>query len=476
MNKTRRAGVYARISRDDTHEAKGVTRQIDDCTHEATRRGWTVVDTYTDNDVSATHAKVRPAYQRMLADAEAGLIDAVICWDVDRLTRKPMELEAFIDLADRHSLALASVGGEIDIATPQGRLTARLKGAVARHEAEQMARRVARKAQADAEAGHPPSGPDPFGYERGDKTVDGHAVRTLIHHPVEAPLLRNAYERIIGGDSLRSITTEWEAGGVRTRNGKIIRPSALRNMLRRPVHAGIRTWRGGIAQNAEGEVVGNWEPIVSRETWGRVQAILNDPSRLTTRGTAPRHLLSGHARCALCGGVMRMSSAHQLRCQDCRRLAREVGPVEEFVEDVVITYLERLNLDLTEPEDGSAYGDAVDKRDDLLARMDALADDYVGGLLTARQVKRATDALQADLTRAESRVMALAPNLALRRASGPTAREAWAASTMEQRRQIVRDLCDVTIHRGQRGGRGFDPASVDITWRDEAVTESLPSA
>ena len=130
----RRAGIYARISKDDG-SALGVGRQIEDCTAEAERRGWTIVDRYVDNNVSASKTKPRPEYERMLDDVRAGVIDAVIVWDVDRLTRKPAELETFIDLADRHGLSLASVGGEIDLATPQGRLTARIKGSVARHEA-----------------------------------------------------------------------------------------------------------------------------------------------------------------------------------------------------------------------------------------------------------------------------------------------------------------------------------------------------
>src|SRR5690606_35447771 len=104
----RRAGIYARISKDDG-SALGVGRQIEDCTAEAERRGWTVVDQYVDNNVSASKSKPRPEYTRLLDDVEQGRIDAVVVWDVDRLTRKPAELETFIDLADRHGLALASV-------------------------------------------------------------------------------------------------------------------------------------------------------------------------------------------------------------------------------------------------------------------------------------------------------------------------------------------------------------------------------
>ncbi len=104
------AGVYARISSDEEDDRLGVTRQVDDCTAEARRRKWRIVDTYIDNDVSATRSKVRPEYRRMLADITAGRINGLIVWDVDRLTRTPRELEDIIDLADRNGLSLASVG------------------------------------------------------------------------------------------------------------------------------------------------------------------------------------------------------------------------------------------------------------------------------------------------------------------------------------------------------------------------------
>src|SRR4051794_24469560 len=114
------AGIYARISSDEDGDRLGVTRQIKDCTAEPERRKWRIVDTYVDNDVSATRSKIRPEYRRMIADIQSGRLTALIVWDVDRLTRTPRELEDIIDLADHQGLSLASIGGEIDLSTPQG--------------------------------------------------------------------------------------------------------------------------------------------------------------------------------------------------------------------------------------------------------------------------------------------------------------------------------------------------------------------
>src|SRR5690625_5135630 len=282
---TRSAGIYARISLDDG-TALGVGRQVDDCAAEADRRGWTLVDQYIDNNVSATKKKPRPEYERMISDIEAGRIDAVIVWDVDRLTRRPAELETFIDLADRHGLALASVGGEIDLASPQGRLTARIKGSVARHEAEQMGRRLARKAEETARAGFSTVGPAPFGYERRVVPRDGGNLRMLVPLEGEARWMRDAYRRLLAGDTLRQISLDMAAAGVRGKRGDTIRGSMLGNMMRRPVYAGIRVYKG------ERLGPGEWEPLVSMETFDQAQAILNAPGRFHTRGTAPKYLLS----------------------------------------------------------------------------------------------------------------------------------------------------------------------------------------
>ena len=101
------AAVYLRQSLDRTGEGQAVARQRKDCLALSKRRKWTPIE-YVDNDRSATNGKVRPAYQRMLADIRDGKVGALVAWDLDRLYRQPRELEDLIDLADEHRLALAT--------------------------------------------------------------------------------------------------------------------------------------------------------------------------------------------------------------------------------------------------------------------------------------------------------------------------------------------------------------------------------
>lgn len=89
MKTPRSASIHARISSDQTGEALGVTRQLEDCRRLAAEHGWTVGDEYVDNDVSAfrsSASKPLPEYQRLLADLAGGHRDAVLVYNLDAQT------------------------------------------------------------------------------------------------------------------------------------------------------------------------------------------------------------------------------------------------------------------------------------------------------------------------------------------------------------------------------------------------------
>src|SRR5829696_1869009 len=207
-----RAGVYLRQSKDRDGTGLAIARQRTDCLKLCTDRGWEPVE-YIDNDVSAYTGKRRPSYERMLADIEAGKLGAVVVWDLDRLHRRPVELEHFIELADRHRLALATVSGDTDLATDSGRLFARVKGAVARSESERKSARQKRAAAQAAEMGKPHKGPRPFGYEG-----DGMTIREN-----EAEAVRSAYDSLLAGGTLTRICRDLTAAGLMTPQGKPFR-------------------------------------------------------------------------------------------------------------------------------------------------------------------------------------------------------------------------------------------------------------
>lgn len=118
MRTPQAAAIYARISSDIAGTGAGVKRQVEDCRKLAASLGWPVAGEYTDNDISATSGKRRPDYQRMLADLADGTVDAVIVYHIDRLTRRPIELEEFLTVVDQAKVRhVRFVTGDADIQT-----------------------------------------------------------------------------------------------------------------------------------------------------------------------------------------------------------------------------------------------------------------------------------------------------------------------------------------------------------------------
>lgn len=116
--------------------------------------GWEVVHVYSDNDLSAYSGSRRPAYTQLLADIESGRIQGLLAWHPDRLHRRPIEHEHFIDLVERKSLKIQTIAaGHYDLSTPSGRMFARSLSAYARMESEHKGQRIAESRKQKAREG-----------------------------------------------------------------------------------------------------------------------------------------------------------------------------------------------------------------------------------------------------------------------------------------------------------------------------------
>lgn len=461
-----RAGIYARISKDTEGTELGVSRQRADCQAEADRRGWDVVETYIDNDVSATRSKARPEYDRMLRDIEHGYIRAIVVWDIDRLTRTPRELEDVIDLANAHGLALANVGGDIDLSTDDGRMMARIKGTVARREVEYLSRRLKSKFQEKAQKGEP-HGRSPYGYTR----VDG---RDIPSEP-QASVVRHAAASVLAGDSLRSICRRLNDEGEPGPQAPTWNTTILRQILLRPSNAGLRQFRG--------EVIGKStnDPILDEETYVRLQAILTDPSRKSNHaGPSFKHLLSGLARCGRCGGTMRRQTGRtagrladgtpkrqppSYQCSDCLRVRRQQAPVDFLIEEVIIARLSKKGAVHRLPNGDASRTMAAQRAIEAVdAKLSIAADQFAEGVLTGDQLKRITMRLRTERDTAEEELRKSQPSLALQALTKGDIRAGWAPLSMEYKREVVDLLMTVTINPTTPGAP-FNPDDVVVTWR-----------
>jgi len=330
-----RAAVYCRISDDRRGLGLGVERQRQDCHDLARRHGWDVVGTYVDNDVSAYSGKLRRQYAQLMDAVQAGRFAVVLAWAPDRLHRSPAELESFIAAVERAGVDVVTVqAGEWDLSTANGRLTARLLGSIARHESEHKSERVRRALEQNATAGRP-HGRRAYGWQR-QQMPDG-AVREVVV-PEEAAVVRRIADALLAGDSLRSVTAALNTEAVPSPTGKPWGKTMVRALVLRERNAGLRVHHG--------EVIGDgaWDAILDRGRWEQLRAVLSDPGRKTSTGTAAAHLLSGIARCGVCGATLRVAQNRGIpsyRCSAAGCVIRRKVDLDDLVVRVVTARLAR---------------------------------------------------------------------------------------------------------------------------------------
>jgi DNA invertase Pin-like site-specific DNA recombinase len=448
-----RAAVYLRQSKDHNGTGLAVARQREDCLRLCQTRGWDAVE-YLDNDISAYSGKRRPAYERMLADIEDGQLDAVVSWDLDRLHRRPIELEHFMELADSRRLALATFTGDVDLSTDNGRLYARTKGAVAKSESDRKAARQRRAGQQRAELGNPKAGPRPFGYEPDMITI----------RESEANALRAAYASLLAGGTLVGIGKDLDAAGFRASSGRPFHHSTIRTMLRNPRYGGLRGYSTrGRDKKLHTEIIGPavWKGIVDEETWRAVNALLTDETRRQNHiGSARKWLLGGLALCGRCDDgetTVRVNYRSKpnadgkpvrvYRCREHPHLSRVAEWCDWRVTERVIAQLSRADAqELLINDDRENLGALRAERSALQLRLDQLAEDYADGALTRAQLKAGTERLRARLADAESRMVHVdrAPILA-DLVTAHDVRQVWGRLSLDRQRAVVGLLYTVTL-------------------------------
>jgi DNA invertase Pin-like site-specific DNA recombinase len=418
---------------------------------------------YVDNDISAGGARKRPAYTALLEAVELGAVDAVIVWDLDRLHRRPIELEEFFNVCDKAGLhKLASVGGDVDLATGEGMLVARIKGAVAAEEIAKISRRSKRKKQELAERGLPPGGGRrPFGF----------ADDRISHVPIEAAALRHAATRIFAGEPLRAIARDFNEHGPAPVFGGPWRSGALWKALTAPRTAGFREYHGEIIGEAA------WLPILDRTTWERVRRILTDPAR-RTNAEARKYLLSGGiARCGKCGHNMvgrphhRSTPAYWCAFKPeggCNGTVIGAEPLEELVVEAVMCVLDTPNLvgaRRAEKRQSTTDDEALIVQAE--SKLEELAEAWARNEITRAEWMAARKTLEARLQAAKRRVSAVSSSAALAAFGKPGAlRAAWPDLTIERKRAVIAAVVEsVTIGPGRQGYNRFDPSRVAVAWR-----------
>jgi site-specific DNA recombinase len=265
--------------------------------------GWTASPVRYDDGGFTGGNMERPALKRLLADVEAGRIDLIVAYKVDRLSRSLLDFARMMDCFDRHGVSFAAVTQQFNSATSMGRLTLNVLLSFAQFEREIISERTRDKMAATRRKGKWSGGAPVLGYD-----VDARAKRLIVNE-AEADRVRAIFGLYLEHRALLPVVRELDRRGWRgkawttrkgqNRGGRVITKTRLQEMLTNPLYAGRVRYRGEL-------FAGEQPALVDAETWQRTQDILAENRRVAKRQRAvhPDALLAGLVRCRPCGCAM----------------------------------------------------------------------------------------------------------------------------------------------------------------------------
>lgn len=474
-----RYAIYSRISRDRVGAGLGVERQQEDCKKLVAQLGGRLVASFSDNDISAYSGKHRPGYEALLDAIKNREVDAVAVWHQDRLLRRTIDLENYIEVCQPLNVATHTVkAGQLDLTTPAGRAVAKTLAAWASYEVETSTDRVkAAKLQA-AKAGKSSGGNRAYGWLQNG----------IEQHPNEAPVVREIVKRFISGDSWNKIALDLNERNIPTAKGKMWTAINVSNVAQLPRHYGIRSHNGQ-------EYKAAWSPLLSQDTREDLLLAIKRGQAIHGKRTYSRkHLLTGFIFCGICGNKMSIINAQQrdgsyspaFNCRKkdhrgqevgCGKVKRKKDPVEDLVIDCIM-----YRLDTPELGELLAGGEAetpelkqlMRDHESQSQRLQEILSLYSTGEMDFNEYKVAKttaqdrlETLGRELERKTSkRAVANIP-------AGQTVREAWEKSDLIWKLQLVSALIDKVLIYPKQPGDGkarykqwiFNPDRVEIRWK-----------
>lgn len=280
-----RCAVYTRKSSEEglEQEFNSLHAQREACeAYIASQRseGWVLVrDHYDDGGISGGTLE-RPGLKRLLEDIEDGLVDVVVVYKIDRLSRSLADFAKLVEVFDRNGITFVSVTQSFNTITSMGRLTLNILLSFAQFEREVTAERIRDKVAASRRKGMWMGGVPPFGYR-----VEN---RKLLVDETAAAHVRWIFTRFIEIGSCTMLASEVGARGLGTPRGNRIDKKYLYRMLSNRAYLGEAVHKGD-------SYPGEHDAIVDCETWDKVHAILQESPRkraARTRADTPA-LLKG---------------------------------------------------------------------------------------------------------------------------------------------------------------------------------------
>jgi len=289
--KTLRCAVYTRKSSEEGLEQdfNSLHAQREACesfVRSQQGEGWRLINTHYDDGGFSGGTMERPALQRLLEDIRQKLVDTVVVYKVDRLTRSLSDFAKMVEVFDACGVSFVAVTQQFNTTTSMGRLTLNVLLSFAQFEREVTGERIRDKIAASKRKGMWVGGLAPLGYEARD--------RKLEILPSEAKKVRHIFQRYSELGSVRLLKDELDGGGVRSKvrvskngkrsGGESFSRGALYTLLRNPIYIGE-------VRHKETRYPGLHRPIIERAVWDKTDELLHAHAS-RARGTATKSMRS----------------------------------------------------------------------------------------------------------------------------------------------------------------------------------------
>lgn len=459
-----KALIYTRVSQDRA-EGRSPAEQEAEARRLCESNGWEVAAVVSDSVGASRHSKgKRDGWTEAHRLLEAGDVDVLVTWEASRAQRDVAAYAELRDLCARTGTLWSYSGRTHDLTESGDRFRTGLDALLAEREADEISERVQRAIRSNAVHGRP-HGRRLFGYRRLYDETTGQLLGQEPH-PDEAPVVRRIFGEYLAGGGIHSIAKGLQADGITTGTGARWQDSQVARVLKNPAYAARRVHRGEVIGDAD------WPPLVDADTWERVQARREDMASRRVRIEPTARLLTGVARCGVCGTRMYVGHDRKQRkvyvCREGFHVARDERKLDDFVTAALLRRLEDPAtleaLDVTSPD--PAVEGARRELGRLRAQLDDAVGEFTAGNLTASTLGRIEADLLGKIADAERTLRrAVVPLDVDVPASGV---DQWWDDELEpeQRREIVAAfVASVTVHPTRRGSRTFDPSAVDVEWR-----------
>jgi site-specific DNA recombinase len=471
MGASVRAAIYCRLSKrprigeSRTNPRTSLDRQEQDGRRIAVERNWSVVAVFREIVSASDPYKVRKEWTQLLELIEAQEVDAVILWMEDRANRHVVTAGELVKICKEAGVSrIVLPSYEYDLTDPEDEARFYGEALRAQQEIARMKKRIRRMQLELAENGQDHGGGKrPFGF-----TGTGAQKVPLARALAEQEMIQEATRRVIAGDTLRGICLDWTKRGVAGTQGRRWSTRTLRRILISPRVAGLREHNGKLYPAA-------WSPIVPREEWEAVKAILEDPARRTNdRGGVHRYLLTGLIFCGVCGNRLTGVRKDEYVGYMCRNrygegnkcVQRSAAPVEKLITGALFAAVEspkwHEHVDAKEDDPTRELYESLTRDQGLLDRLeDKIAQELIS--IEAAQRNRTEIERRMDRTRTElaqlgdTRVVAHVPT---------NLREVWPNFSLDRQRSMLAAVIErIEIDRTGPGRRAFDPNAIRVVWK-----------